>query len=54
MKKGLTFVGFLVELGLGFLFLVCFVIIVFVLFGRGLEIETSRSAGKTKHGKWYI
>ena len=52
MNKGLTFVDFLEELGLGFLFLVCFVIIGFyVVF---LEIETSRSAGKTKHGKKYI
>ena len=49
MREGLTFVEFLVELGLGFLFLGCFVIIGF--YGGWVEIETSRSAGKTKHGK---
>ena len=41
MNKGLTFVDFLVELGLGFLFLVCFVIIGFLVF-RNRNFKVSR------------
>ena len=44
MKKGLTFVDFLVELGLGFLVLVCFVIIVLFFGGifRNRNFKVSR------------
>ena len=48
MKKGLTFVDFLVELGLGFLFLVCFVIIVLVLFGRGVRNRNFKVSRENK------